>query len=194
MHPRFVKGAQSESLPKVHGPPEMTQPPSTRLARPREAGKWLEPATRGPTHLGPYTSSTTRAPERAGIQLVEAATHTAHPHEPSQLATSDTTSSCCRTDSSSPPNSAGLPMLKAPVASRSAIVSSESRLARSAASARSRNLGPSSRTLSRIPFSWSDSSGPDACGEMGRTIRPFILASLHGARQANLRYLRSRRR
>ena len=27
--------------------------PSTRLARPREAGKWLEPATRGPTHSGP---------------------------------------------------------------------------------------------------------------------------------------------
>src|SRR5260370_25773982 len=108
MHPRFVKGAHSESLPKVQGPPEMTQPPSTRLARPREAGKWLEPATRGPTHLGPYTSSTTPAPERAGIQFVEAATHTAHPHEPPHLATSDTPSTFFRTHSSSPPNSTGL--------------------------------------------------------------------------------------
>src|SRR5271170_3928399 len=158
MHPRFVKGAHSESLPKVQGPPEMIQPPSTRFARPREAGKWLEPATRGPTHLGPYTSSTTRAPEPAGIQFVEAPTHTVHPHEPSHLETSDTTSSCCRTDSSSPPNSAGLPMLKAPAASRSAIVSSDRRLARSAASARSRKVGPSLPTFSRIVASLSDAS------------------------------------
>src|SRR5260370_17007036 len=114
MHPRFVKGAHSESLPKVQGPPEMTQPPSTRLARPREAGKWLEPATRGPTHLGPYTSSTTRAPERAGIQFVEAATHTAHPHEPSHLETSATTSTSFRTDTFSPPTPPQLPFFKPP--------------------------------------------------------------------------------
>src|ERR1700689_3289269 len=128
MHPRLVKGSHSDPLPKVQGPPEMIQPPSTRLARPREAGKWLEPDTRGPTHSGPYTSSTTRAPEPAGIQFVGAPNPPGPPHEPSHLETSDTTSSCCRTDSSSPPNSAGLPMLKAPVASRSAIVSLERRL------------------------------------------------------------------
>src|SRR5258708_14556717 len=104
MHPRFVKGAQSESLPKVQGPPEMTQPPSTRLARPREAGKWLEPATRGPTHLGPYTSSTTRAPERAGIQFAEAATPTAHPHVPPPLAPSATACSCRPTETLYPPD------------------------------------------------------------------------------------------
>src|SRR5579859_3849830 len=150
MQPRLVKGAHSEPLPKVHGPPEMIQPSGARFARPREAGKWLEPATRGPTHAGPYTSSTTRAPLPAGIQFVEAPTHTVHPHEPSHLETSDTTSSCCRTESSSPTNSAGLPILKAPVASRSAIVSSERRPARSAASARSRRVGPSVRTFSRI--------------------------------------------
>ncbi len=41
-------------------------------------------------------------------------------------------------------------MLKAPVASMSAMVSSEWRPARSAASARSRSTGPSARTFSRI--------------------------------------------
>ena len=47
MQPRLVNGAQSASLANVHGPPETIQPPSTFFARPREAGKWLEPATRG---------------------------------------------------------------------------------------------------------------------------------------------------
>src|SRR5579884_236112 len=159
MHPRLVKGAHSDPVANVHGPPVMIQPSSTRLARPRDAGKWLDPATRGPTHSGAKTSSSTREPDPARIQSVEAPAQTTHPHDPSHFETSITTSSCSLTESSSPPNSAGLAILKAPVASRSAMVSSESLVARSASGARARRVGPMARTFSRIVASRSAESG-----------------------------------
>ena len=122
--PEVGEGRPQRPGANVHGPPVMIQPSSTRLARPRDAGKWLDPATRGPTHSGSKTSSSTRAPVPARIQSVEAPPQTAPPADPSHFETSITTSSCSLTESSAPPNSAGLAMLKAPVASRSAMVSS----------------------------------------------------------------------